>query len=235
MEPPDPAPDLVVRCRGIGRTFATATAEADVVALEDVDLDIVAGTLVAIAGPSGSGKSTLLAIVGCVDRASSGTVRVQGIDIQQLSRRQRRAIRRHVVATLLPQPSDNLFDHFDALGNVAWAARRAKAPVLDAAAQIALLDELGIADCATKRIRQMSGGEQQRLALACALAGQPNVVLADEPTASLDTSSGQLVVAALRGAVDRGATVVVATHDHDVIAAADTVVWLAHGHVEPSR
>jgi ABC-type lipoprotein export system ATPase subunit len=219
----------VVRCEEVVRRYRTA--HADVLALDRVDLDVRAGTLVAVAGSSGSGKSTLLSLVGCIDRPTSGVVLVDGVDVGALGRRQRRRLRRQRLSTILPQPSDNLFDHLDVAGNVRWMARRRGLSNLDVAAA---LDPFGIAESRTKSIRQLSGGEQQRLALACALVGSPAVVLADEPTASLDRTNALVVVAALRDAVDRGATVLVATHDHDVVDAADHVVHLAHGSVVQS-
>ncbi len=214
----------VVLCANVGRRYRTAAGDVD--ALDDVSVEIVAGTFTAVAGPSGSGKSTLLSIIGCVDRSTSGKVYLDATDLERLSRRARRETRLTKVSTILPQPSDNLLDHLDAAENVRWTARLRGREAGDVGPVFQLL---GIAGCETKRVRQLSGGEQQRLALACALAGDPTVVLADEPTASLDGASSLLVVAAMRAAVQAGATVVVATHDSAVIDAADRVVWLDHG------
>ncbi len=233
MEPREPAITLsvevdevvpVVLCANVGRRYRTAAGDVD--ALDDVSVEIVAGTFTAVAGPSGSGKSTLLSIIGCVDRSTSGKVYLDATDLERLSRRARRETRLKKVSTILPQPSDNLLDHLDAAENVRWTARLRGREAGDVGPVFELL---GISGCETKRVRQLSGGEQQRLALACALAGDPTVVLADEPTASLDGASSLLVVAAMRAAVDAGATVVVATHDSAVIDAADCVIWLDHG------
>ena len=226
MQRHDEDTTYVAHCRSVGKRFTSTSA--DVVALDDVTIGIRAGTFVAIAGPSGSGKSTLLSILGCVDRATSGSVLVEGCDLELLSRRQRRVLRRTSLSMILPQPSDNLFDRLEANENLAWIAKFRGLVDFD---PLATLELFGIAGCRTKRVREMSGGEQQRLALACALVGDPLLVLADEPTASLDVANAQLVVAALRAAVDRGATLVAATHDPEVISAADSVVRLAHGHV----
>lgn len=224
MEPREVPGHTVAEAIGAGRRYVTPGGAVD--ALAAVTVAIPARSLTVIAGPSGSGKSTLLALLGCLDRPTDGRVTVGGTDVGTLSRRARRRMRRTTIATLLPQPSDNLLDRLDARGNVVEAARRRCAGTVDADALLALL---GLEGSGSKAVRQLSGGEQQRVALAGALAGDPVLLLADEPTASLDRESARLVITALRTAVDHGATVVVATHDPDVIAAADTVVRLDHG------
>jgi putative ABC transport system ATP-binding protein len=191
--------------------------------------------MVAIAGPSGSGKTTLLSIIGCLDRPSSGTVVINRSDVSNLSRGRRRTLRRETISILLPQPSDNLFHHRDGFANLRRAARAGTDD--DRLEATALLEAFDIADCGAKRVKDMSGGEQQRLALACALARRPTLIAADEPTSSLDRVNARLVVAAFERAVGLGATVVVATHDHDLVDAATSVVRLSHGvvqHDEPT-
>jgi putative ABC transport system ATP-binding protein len=206
---------------GVTRRFHTSSG--DVLAVDRVDIAVRAGRLTVVRGPSGSGKSTLLGVVACMDRVDAGTVEVDGIDVTQLSRRRRRALRRRRIGIVLPQPSDNLLTGLDATENVEWSRRvRGRGDDLD-------LTALGLAGSETKRVLELSGGEQQRVALACALAGDPILVVCDEPTASLDRDSARLVVDALRRAVAGGATVLVATHDADVIAAADDLVSLDHG------
>jgi len=215
-------------CRGVSKRYRTSAGV--VVALDEVDLEIAAGSLVAVAGPSGSGKSTLLAMISCTDRPDSGAVEVQGIDVVGLSRRQRRQVRREHVAVVLAQPSDNLLDHLDVRQNIEWVAALRNTTVdVDR-----LLAQFGMADAGTKTVRQLSGGEQQRLAIASVLAGAPALVIADEPTASLDRANARIVIAALRRAAELGATVVVATHDQDVVAAADVAHHMAHGRLVTS-
>ncbi|MCU1361855.1 MAG: transporter ATP-binding protein [Ilumatobacteraceae bacterium] len=216
-----------MRCTEVGRRFRTQSG--DVIALDHVSLDVDAGTMVAIAGPSGSGKTTLLSIIGCLDRPTSGTVMVNGAEVSTDSRRRRRAIRRNTIAILLPQPSDNLLHDLDGFGNLRRAARQDSGMQWTEAT--ALLDQFDIADCGTKRVRDMSGGEQQRLALACALARKPTLISADEPTSSLDRANARLVIAAFDRAIGLGATVVVATHDTELVGAATSVLRLSHGEV----
>lgn len=223
-----PAPDApIVHCEGVGRRFRTQSS--DVAALHDVSLDVRRGTMVAIAGPSGSGKTTLLSIIGCLDRPTSGSVLINGSGVSDLSRRRRRTLRRDSISVLLPQPSDNLIHRLDGLGNLRAASRGG---VVDRNAALSMLAEFDIADCADKRVLDMSGGEQQRLALACALARRPTLIAADEPTSSLDRANARRVVDAFARAVALGATVVVATHDAELVEAATSVVRLSYGVVE---
>lgn len=216
---------LTVQCAGVSRRFVTPGGVVN--ALDDVDLEVREGEMVAIAGPSGSGKSTLLAVLGAVDRATTGTIDVAGRRVSALSRRARRTFRRTAVTTLLPQPSENLFDRLDVRQHLQWAANRSGrfSPGRDES------ERLGLTPLLDQHVLELSGGEQQRLAVAMALAVGHTVLLADEPTASLDSANSAGVIDALRAAADAGVTVLVATHDEAVIEAADRVVWLHHGKV----
>jgi ABC-type lipoprotein export system ATPase subunit len=207
-----------------------------VLALDEVDVDVPRGLLTVIAGPSGSGKSTLLGLLACADRPDSGTVTIGDVDVLALGSRARRRLRRERIGIVLPQPSDNLLDQLDAAGNLAWSTkqrcgRRAARATTTATTttEAELLASVGLAGAGAKRVRQLSTGEQQRLAVACALTGAPQLVVADEPTASLDRANAEGLVAVLRAAASRGATLVVASHDEHVIEAADTVVRLDRG------
>ena len=222
--------DVAVRGDRLTRRFATPAGT--VLAVDDVDVEIATASLTAVAGPSGSGKSVLLSMISCTDRPSLGTVRVGDVRVTQLGRRARRRFRREQLGIVLPQPSDNLLLHMSAIENARWAMRvrrgRRGHDAVDERAH-ELMDAVGIGDLGAKQIRQLSGGEQQRLALVCALMGEPAVLVADEPTASLDAASSIAVVEALRALADRGVTMIVATHDHHVIDVADTVIRLDHG------
>jgi ABC-type lipoprotein export system ATPase subunit len=206
-------------------------AAGPVLALDEVDVDVPRGLLTVIAGPSGSGKSTLLGLLACADRPDSGAVTIGDVDVLALGSRARRRLRRASIGIVLPQPSDNLLDQLDAAGNLAWSTKQRRGPATTAvkATEAELLASVGLAGAGAKRVRQLSTGEQQRLAVACALTGAPQIVVADEPTASLDRANAEGLVDVLRAAASRGATLVVASHDEHVIEAADTVVRLDRG------
>lgn len=208
----------------VGRRFEVRGES--VLALDDVTVAVHAGQLLAVAGPSGSGKSTLLALLGCLDLPTTGSLHVGDHDLGTLGRRARRRLRRTTVATVLPQPADNLLANRTGVENLRLAMRHrgVAASSLDP-----LVDELAIGGFVERTAGTMSGGEQQRLALACALVGGTPLVLADEPTGSLDDENAAHVIATLSRAVAHGATIVVATHDPAVIDAAHDVVHLEHG------
>jgi putative ABC transport system ATP-binding protein/macrolide transport system ATP-binding/permease protein len=213
--------------RAVCRRFDTPAGS--VTALDRVDIDVPSGQLTVIVGPSGSGKSTLLAIAACFDRADSGQVVVDGTDVQLLGLRQRRAFRQRSVGLVLPEPADNLLSEADATANLRWNAHLRCGLRLDDDEVRAKLALVSLEDAASKRVPQLSGGEQQRLALLCALVGNPQLILADEPTAALDREASERVIAAMRAAITSGATMMVATHDPHVLAAADLVIRVDHG------
>jgi putative ABC transport system ATP-binding protein len=221
-------PDLV-EMRDVSRRFRTPSGDV-VRALDGVNISVATSSFTVVAGPSGSGKSTLLGLVNCTDRADEGQVLLDGLDLGTLSRSVRRNLRRTTLGTVLPAPSENLLDRLDAADNVRWVAEHCGHPAPDVEAMFA---NLHLSGCEHKRVHQLSGGEQQRVAIAAAMAGRPTVIAADEPTASLDRVSAGRVVDALRVATDAGATVIVASHDTDVIAAADMVIHLDFGRVVP--
>lgn len=218
------AEPLVVADR-VSRRYRAADG-AVVVALDAVTAELRSGELTAIAGHSGSGKSTLLGLVGALDRPDEGDVFVSGHSLTMRSRRERRRWRRDRVGIVLPLPSDNLSERFDAGGNLEWAGRlRRSGTTVD----VDLLERLGVVDLLGHAVHELSMGQQMRLAFACAAAGGPPLVIADEPTASLDADAGASVIDALRALASAGAALAVATHDEAVIDAADEVVRLEDG------
>ncbi|MDQ0380391.1 ABC transporter ATP-binding protein [Amycolatopsis thermophila] len=213
-------------CEGVGYDYPTPSHHSESVrALSDVALSVHRGAITAVVGPSGSGKSTLLKILACLERPEEGRVWIDGTEVTALSARARRAIRRARVGYVFPDPADNLLDYLTVAEHLALAARlRGR----DTGAG-RVLGTLGLEHRRDHVPRRLSGGEQQRLALAFAAVGEPAVVVADEPTAQLDRASAARAVEALRGLADRGQAVLLATHDPEVSRAADRVVELVDG------
>jgi putative ABC transport system ATP-binding protein len=214
--------ELVARASRVGRVF-TMPAGA-VVALREVDVDVPRLGLTVLTGPSGCGKTTLLSLFMGAETADSGTVEVAGTNIVRMSARQRRQLRRCDLGIALARPSDNLVDHLDATANLRLAARLrpGRPAVVDA------LEPVGLAGRGAARIDELSGGEQQRLAIAIALLGAPRLVILDEPTAELDVRTGRAIVEHLQEQAGQRA-VLVASHDPYVVEAADLLVTFEGG------
>jgi putative ABC transport system ATP-binding protein len=225
--PSAPAPSApVAQADGVGRTYDSAGRWTT--ALSDVSAVFHGGRVTAIAGPSGSGKSTLLRILAGLDVPTVGEVTICGVEVSTLSTRARRRLRRTLVAFLYQRPSDNLVSYLDAAQHLRVAAEiRGAAPV--AAGE--MLARVGIAHAERRRPHELSGGEQQRLAVAGALVGSPPLLLLDEPTAELDRANGANVVELLQSVAAGGTALVVASHDRVVVDAADDVVELLDGKV----
>jgi ABC-type lipoprotein export system ATPase subunit len=200
-------------CEGLVKIYKVADLE--VVALQGLELHVDAGELIAIVGASGSGKSTLQNILGGLDTPTAGTARVGNFDLASLSGRERSIYRREVVGFVWQQTSRNLFSYLNAQENVELPlvlAGMGGRDRHDIAAE--LLELVGMTDRARHRPHQLSGGEQQRVAIAIALANRPRVLLADEPTGELDTESADELFATLRSINEAlGVTVIVLTHD----------------------
>jgi putative ABC transport system ATP-binding protein len=221
---PDTAPAAV--CQGVGKTYRTATES--VPALVDVSLSIPRGQVTVVVGPSGSGKSSLLRLLACIDSPDTGSVTVAGQQVDRLRPRARRRLRQRQVAYLFQRPGENLLPYLDAVAQVRLAAALRGVPV-DAAVALDLLDRLGLRDRADHLPGQLSGGEQQRLAVACGVVGDPALVVADEPTAELDTAAAERVLVAMEDLAAAGVGFVLSSHDPRVMAIADGFVRLDHG------
>jgi putative ABC transport system ATP-binding protein len=219
----------VMQARGLTKTYAQG--EAAVRALDDVTIDLHAGELALLVGPSGSGKTTLLSIMGCILRPTGGTLRVLGDDVTRLAEKDLPAIRRERIGFIFQ--AFNLFPTLTALQNVALAldlkdvsGRAAR----DMAAM--LLDQVGLSAKLGAYPADLSGGQKQRIAIARALAGDPPIILADEPTAALDTQSGRTVMDLLqRLARERGRAVAIVTHDNRMLAYGDRLVKMEDGRI----
>jgi putative ABC transport system ATP-binding protein len=216
------ADDPVVTCVGVGRAYRTADGE--VWAFRNVDLAVTAGSLTVLAGPSGAGKSTLLRIIAALDRPTEGSITVEGIEIGGMPERGRRRWRRSRLGYVFQDPSDNLLPYLTVREHLETATgiRGRGSDALD------LADRLEITELLTERPERLSSGQQQRVALAMAAAGGPALVVADEPTAELDQVSAVLAIDTLLALRDAGSTVVVSSHDSDVIRRADMVHRLEH-------
>jgi putative ABC transport system ATP-binding protein len=206
---------------------------ATVHALDGIDLVIDEGEFVAIMGPSGSGKSTLMNILGCLDRPTSGQYWLGGEDVSRLNKAQLADIRNRRIGFVFQ--SYNLLPRSTALKNVMLpllycrhdhqsASEREKSAT-------EALETVGLGDRIDHRPSEMSGGEQQRVAIARALVNEPLMILADEPTGNLDTTSSQEIVDILRGLHERGRTIVMITHEPDLGGQAERIVVLRDGRV----
>ena len=202
-----------------------------VTALRSVTLTITEGEFTALVGPSGSGKSTLLAIAGTLERPTSGRVRIAGTAVAHLADRELAAVRAYQIGFVFQQFF--LVPTLSALDNVASGLLYRGLPAAQRrrAAEQALA-RVGLAHRAEHRPGELSGGEQQRTAIARALVGRPSVILADEPTGSLDTASGQGILALLTDLNAAGATILVATHNPEIAGAVPRTVRLRDGVVE---
>jgi ABC-type lipoprotein export system ATPase subunit len=219
----------VVAARGLVKTYGSGRAERRV--LDGADIEAGAGELVAVVGRSGSGKSTLLQLLGALDRPDAGSIEVAGRRLDGRPERELTRLRRDRIGFvfqffhLLPELTgeENVLLPTRLRGSAPEARERGRE----------LIDRLGLNGASARLPHELSGGEQQRLAVARALVHDPPLVLADEPTGNLDAEAGGAVLSLLRGAADDGRAVVLVTHDEAATARADRVLALVDGRLQP--
>jgi ABC-type lipoprotein export system ATPase subunit len=220
-------PETDIHCQGLVRIFQIADIEVQ--ALQGLDLTVERGELVALVGASGSGKSTLLSILSALDAPTAGQATVAGRDLPSLSARERVTYRREVVGFVWQQTARNLLPYLSALENV-QLARAIGGDRSNAQRAHELLELVGVTDAASRRPAELSGGQQQRVAIAVALANDPRVLLADEPTGDLDEHASAEVLATFEE-VNRelGTTALIVTHDPAVSEHVQRTVQIRDG------
>ncbi len=220
----------IVRVSKVTKTFQLGKME--VRALQGVDLEIAAGNYMSIMGPSGSGKSTLFNMIGGLDKPTSGRVFIDEVDIAQLDA--------YELAWLRCRKIGYIFQTFNII-QVMTALENVTLPMIfagmnnDAAVEkgIQLLELVGLGDRFRHKPSELSGGQQQRVAVARALANDPAIILADEPTGNLDLTTGEEIIGLLKElSQERGVTVISATHDFKMLNVSDQVVWIRDGRIE---
>lgn len=223
----------LIRLRGITRVYGMG--EAEVRALDGVDLEVRPGEFVAVMGPSGSGKSTAMNVIGCLDSPTSGHYSFNGVEVATLNQDQRALLRRHYLGFIFQ--GYNLLPRTSALQNVelpliykGMGREERELRAMEA------LEKVGLAARAHHDPSELSGGQQQRVAIARALAGDPKVILADEPTGNLDTKRSVEIMELMQALNrDEGLTIVMVTHEEDMAEYADRLIWMVDGKVAFDR
>jgi putative ABC transport system ATP-binding protein len=224
-------PEPIVTATDLTKVYPLR-GKQEVRALDGVSLTVFRGEYLSIMGPSGSGKSTLFNIVGALDKPTSGDVRIGALSLPSLSSRQLSHVRCQYLGYVFQ--AYNLIPSLTAVRNVALPRIFAGAPpeVADAAAA-ERLEQVGLGHRLDHRPDELSGGQQQRVAIARALVNDPTLILADEPTANLDLTTGEQIITLLRNLCrSSGVTVISATHDHKMLANSDRVAWVRDGKIE---
>ena len=220
----------IVRVSGVTKKFQLGKLEVE--ALKGIDLEIASGNYISIMGPSGSGKSTLFNMIGGLDKPTSGKVFIDEVDISQLDAYELAWLRCRKIGYIFQ--TFNLIPVMTALENVTLPMVFAGMSNDDAVAKgLASLELVGLSERFQHKPSELSGGQQQRVAVARALANDPAIILADEPTGNLDLTTGEEIIALLKQlSADRGVTIISATHDFKMLNVSDQVVWIRDGMVD---
>ena len=221
---------MLLELTGIEKTFAARRGGASVKALRGVDLAVDRGEMIAIRGSSGAGKSTLLHIIGCLDRPTKGSYRLDGKDVVQESAARLAQIRNRTFGFVMQHFA--LVDEDSALQNAAIPLLFARtSPSLAKARALQQLDHLGIAHLARRKTATLSGGEKQRVAIARALVNHPDVILADEPTGALDGENSAMIMEIFKTLHAEGKTIILVTHEENVAGACQRIITLSDGQI----
>jgi putative ABC transport system ATP-binding protein len=223
----------IVTCQEVTKTYRQGKMK--VTALQSVDLEVEKGGFVALAGPSGSGKTTLLNLIGGLDRPDEGRILVNGNDYGRLKDAQMAELRLHHIGFVFQ--AYNLIPVLSAVENVEYVMLLQGVPSQERRERARqILDDVGLADKYHRRPAELSGGQQQRVAVARAIVSNPSIVLADEPTANLDSKTGESLLALMREMnTRRGVTFIFSTHDSMVMAYARRVVIIKDGRINHDR
>jgi putative ABC transport system ATP-binding protein len=225
VPPPTPVTTPVVHMAGVGRTFP---GPPEVQAVRDVDLTVLPGEYVSIVGPSGSGKSTLLHLLGLLDRPTDGSYQLDGVDVSGLSERRRAVLRAERIGFVFQ--AFHLLAHRSVLENVAMSMLYNRVRRKDRLARAqAAIEGVGMSHRVEAAPSTLSGGERQRVAIARALVAEPSLLLADEPTGNLDTTSSETVLAVFDELHQQGITLAVITHNDEVSRRAQRRVRIVDG------
>lgn len=218
----------MIQTKGLSKIFRTE--EVETLALNDVSLSIKAGEFVAIMGPSGCGKSTLLNVLGLLDKASGGTYILMGKDVSNFRENERAGLRRGKIGFIFQ--SFNLIDELNVFENVELPLIYFKTPTKERKKKVLdILEKMDIAHRQKHFPQQLSGGQQQRVAVARAVAADPALILADEPTGNLDSTNGDEVMSLLTGLNKEGTTIVMVTHSDECSRQAHRVIHLLDGRI----
>jgi len=223
----------MITVKGVKKNYQAG--ETEVKALRGVNLDIEKGEFMSIAGPSGSGKTTLLNLIGCLDKADSGEITVDGITIKKQKRKELALLRRGRIGFIFQ--SFNLIPVLSAFENVSFVLSLLNLPEAEVKKRTEdILNEVGLGDMMERRPNQLSGGQQQRVAIARALVKNPLLVLADEPTANLDSETGKDILKLMKNLNKKhNTTFIFSTHDPMVMDYADRLVLLHDGEIQSDK
>ncbi len=221
---------VIIECHNVSKVYRMGGQ--DVVALRDLTLEVFRGEYLSVMGPSGSGKSTLFNMIGALDRPTSGTVTIGGVDLTRQTNLQLAYFRNHHIGYIFQ--SFNLIPSLTALRNVMLPLFFSGMTTADAERRaVEVLRAVNLGDRLHPRPNELSGGQQQRVAIARGLAMNPTIMLADEPTANLDLQTGEEIIRILRRCADEyGTTVITATHDHKMLDCSDRILWIRDGGIE---